>query len=784
MQVKEIETLIKKIVNLSKKNNFCLHTSNKILALLLDSVSCPITLMDNNYNVLMINKVAKKTFGIKDNNKPKNTKCFDIFFQKSIVCDDCIAKKVYKDKRTYSDTKYIEKLNETFVSKVIPIFNKDKEITHLLEYMCKKHDKNESEKKYRQFAQQLPLAIYEYNKKGNLIFANDTFFRLLQLKKTPKHINFFDFFTQPEFSFEKTEYFAKNENIFKLKTKKGKIIYVFNQSKVIKDKQGEIISIRGILQDMTSNVKIEQTKSALLNIYEKTKQLNNSKEILDFVKEELNPIFHTKEIYIIIYNDTIKKYLLPRCNKNLDHISDIEYKEYDLSNSMIDSVLKKEKTIFKKNINEYAINDEELVKKDFKTWLASPLVNSKQKAFGVFGIFDAETAIDYTQEDIDLFNIIAKGLSVFVEQKLSSMKLKKQELEYECIFEGVRDGIFYVNKKGIILNVNNMLCEMAGIEKKQIIGLDASAFAQKIIHPEDMLDFFGIIEQNLNGVRTVRKQVRDNRNNTYLLTTFTEKDKPGITGVVRDVTKDLELQQELIDAKEKAEQSDRLKSTFLANMSHEIRTPMNGIIGFSELLADENLAEDDRKEFTQIIIESSKQLLTIINDILDISKIETKQMKVCKETFNVNELLENLKGFYEISTKEKPITLKLTKFWNQPSDKDEIYTDKQKLQQVLSNLLNNAFKFTEKGYIDFGYTCQNNTIKFYVKDTGVGIPKNMQSIIFDRFAQAKRNSKFNLGGTGLGLSISKGYIELLGGEISLISEKNKGSTFFFDIPIK
>lgn len=784
MQVKEIETLVKKIVKLSQKDNFCLHTSNKILALLLDSVSCPITLMDNNYNVLMINKVAKTLFGIKNTNKLKNTKCFDIFFQKSIICDDCIAKKVYENKRTYSATKYIDKLHETFVSKVIPIFNKDKEITHLLEYMYEKYDKNESEKKYRQLAQQLPLAIYEYDKKGNLIFANDIFFSLLEFKKTPKHINFFDFFTLPEFNFEKTKHLAKNKNMFKLKTKKGKIIYVLNQSQAVKNKQGELVAVRGILQDMTSNVKIEQTKSALLNVYEKTKQMSNSKEILDFVKEELNPIFHTKEIYIIIYNDTIKKYLLPRCNENLDDVAEVEYKEYDLSDSIIETVLKKKETICKKNINEYAISDEKLVKKDFKTWLASPLIDSKQKAFGVFGIFDSETTINYTQEDIDLFNIIAKGLSAFIEQKLSNIELKKQELEYECIFEGVRDGIFYVNKKGIILNVNEALCEMAQMEKKDFLGLDATVFAQKVIHPDDMADFFGVIKKNLSGIRTVRKQVRDNRNNIYLLTTFTEKDKLGITGVVRDITKDLELKQELIDAKEKAEESDRLKSTFLANMSHEIRTPMNGIVGFSELLTDKNLVEKERKEFTQIIIESSKQLLGIINDILDISKIETKQMKVRKETFKINELLENLKGFYEISTKGKPITLKLTKFWNQPSDNDEIYTDKQKLQQVLSNLLNNAFKFTEKGYIDFGYTCQNNTIKFYVEDTGIGIPKNMHKTVFDRFAQAKRNSEFNVGGTGLGLSISKGYVELLGGKMSLVSEQNKGSTFFFDIPIK
>lgn len=785
MKTKDIEMLIKKIVKSAQRNDFCSDTSNKILRLLLDSMSFPITLMDNNYNVLMINKAAKILFGIKNNIKTENIKCFDMFFQQSIVCNDCFAEKMYENKRTYSSEKYIKKLDETFVSKVVPIFNKDKEITHILEYMYKKYDKEEGNREYRRLAEQLPLAIYEYEEGGKLIFANKVFFKLLELKNIPKNkdINFFDFFTKTDLNLPSTKQFAEKENFFKLKTKKGNIIYVLNQSQVIKNKKGKTISIRGTLQDMSSNVKIEQTKSALLKIYEKTKQVNNSKEILNLVREELHPIFQTKEIYIMLYSYPMKRYLLPRCNKNLDNVSEIEYKEYDLSNSIIESVLKKKKTIFKKNIDEYAI-EQELTKKTFKTWLASPLMDSKQKSFGVFGIFDAESTINYTQEDIDLFNIIAKGLSAFIEQKLSSIELKKQELEYECIFEGVRDGIFYVNKKGIILNVNETLCEMAQIEKKDFVGLDARTFAQKVIHPEDMPDFFEVIRQNLSGIRTVKKQVRDNRNNAYLLTTFTEKNKLGITGVVRDITKDLELKQELIDAKEKAEESDRLKSTFLANMSHEIRTPMNGIIGFSALLADENLAEKERKEFTQIIIKSSNQLLSIINDILDISKIETKQMKVHKGNFRVNELLENLKDFYEISTKEKPIRLKLIKFWKHPNDNDEIYTDKQKLQQILSNLLNNAFKFTQKGCIEFGYTCLKRTIKFYVKDTGIGIPKNMQNIVFDRFAQAKRNSEFNIGGTGLGLSISIGYVELLGGKMGLESEKGKGSTFFFEIPFK
>lgn len=242
------------------------------------------------------------------------------------------------------------------------------------------------------------------------------------------------------------------------------------------------------------------------------------------------------------------------------------------------------------------------------------------------------------------------------------------------------------------------------------------------------------------------------------------------------------LLQELTTAKESAEESDRLKSAFLANMSHEIRTPMNGIIGFADLLEEENLSESKKKTYLQVIKSSGMQLLSIINDIIDISKIETGQIKISEEQTFIDELLNNLYTFFKPFADRKGLQLVLTR--EITNEENAIMVDSVKLQQIITNLINNAIKFTEKGCVSFGVKRQNQELLFYVKDTGIGIPDEYKGLIFDRFRQADYNNSRKHGGTGLGLSISKAYVELMGGKITLDSAVNSGSTFSFSIPLK
>src|SRR5665648_23634 len=250
---------------------------------------------------------------------------------------------------------------------------------------------------------------------------------------------------------------------------------------------------------------------------------------------------------------------------------------------------------------------------------------------------------------------------------------------------------------------------------------------------------------------------------------------------------------ELVIAKDHAEQSDRLKSAFLANMSHEIRTPMNGILGFAELLKEPNLTGEEQQEYINIIEESGVRMLNIINDIVDISKIESGLMEVSIKESNINEQIEYIYTFFRPEVEGKGMQLSYRN--GLVSSESIIKTDREKVFAILTNLVKNAIKYTDKGSIEFGYVSTGSTndslgavsepveLQFYMKDTGIGIPKDRQKAIFERFIQADIGDKRAFQGAGLGLYISKAYVEMLGGRIWVESEEGKGSTFYFTIPV-
>ena len=261
-----------------------------------------------------------------------------------------------------------------------------------------------------------------------------------------------------------------------------------------------------------------------------------------------------------------------------------------------------------------------------------------------------------------------------------------------------------------------------------------------------------------------------------------------VLSIVRDITDHKQAENELIIAKEHAEQSDRLKSAFLANMSHEIRTPMNGILGFAELLKEADLSGEEQQDYIDIIQKSGARMLNIINDIVDISKIESGQMEVSVSEININKQIEFIYIFFKPEVEKKGIKFS----YNTPlQDKEAtLLTDREKIYAIFTNLVKNAVKFTNTGSIEFGYVVAIAArehapllqLQFYVKDTGIGIPKDRQKAIFERFIQADIDDTRAFQGAGLGLSITKAYIEMLGGKIWLESEQEKGSTFYFTIP--
>jgi len=241
-----------------------------------------------------------------------------------------------------------------------------------------------------------------------------------------------------------------------------------------------------------------------------------------------------------------------------------------------------------------------------------------------------------------------------------------------------------------------------------------------------------------------------------------------------------ETNDELIVAKGKAEESDKLKSVFLTNMSHEIRTPLNGIIGFSNLLNSMEQTNETGKYYTGIITKSSEQLLKIIDDLIEISQLETKQAKIRSGTVNLNYILHNLVAEYKYTTDKKGISLILET--NLSEDESIINTDEAKLMKIINNLLENAIKFTKKGFVKINYKIKDKMLVFMVEDTGIGFEQRVEHDIFDRFVQANKEISIEFGGLGLGLSIAKLNTELLGGNIKAESNLGKGSLFTFKIP--
>jgi signal transduction histidine kinase/CheY-like chemotaxis protein len=257
-----------------------------------------------------------------------------------------------------------------------------------------------------------------------------------------------------------------------------------------------------------------------------------------------------------------------------------------------------------------------------------------------------------------------------------------------------------------------------------------------------------------------------------------------IVQIIRDITNRKQAEADLINAKRKAEEADKLKTAFLSNMSHEIRTPMNSILGFTGLLENPGITSNQRKKYIQFISKNGENLLNLIGDIIDIAKIESNQLKITKSSCNVHDLLDELKeSMLKIKDLEGKEQLELRCNFNR-TKKLVLFTDAYRLRQILVNLVYNAIKFTSEGFIEYGYNIINEKeVLFYVKDTGIGIPEEMQEKIFERFHKLE-SSKIKLyGGAGLGLAISSQLLKLLGGKIWLESYSGMGSTFYFTLPL-
>jgi PAS domain S-box-containing protein len=372
-------------------------------------------------------------------------------------------------------------------------------------------------------------------------------------------------------------------------------------------------------------------------------------------------------------------------------------------------------------------------------------------------------------------------------RKTARAELDKSFSVIKATLESTVDGILVVDTDGKIVQYNRKFAEMWHIPDEVLRMNDDNAAISYVLN--QLKDPEGFVSK-------VRQLYSDREAITHDLIEFSDGrifdrySQPqkiagrtvGRVWSFRDITERKKAEADLIAAKEKAEESDRLKTAFLHNVSHEIRTPMNAILGFSALLNEPGITEEERKQFVDVIFQSGSQLLSIINDIVDLASIESGQVKLNIREVNINAELRKLSEQY--GYKQKPLDITVSLKTPLPDRDVNVMTDGTKLIQIFSNLINNAFKFTKKGKISFGYTYKDDFLEFFVKDTGLGIPVEHQTRVFDRFYQVDSTVSRQYSGTGLGLSICKAYAELLGGKIWLISVPGEGSSFYFTIPFK
>jgi PAS domain S-box-containing protein len=420
-----------------------------------------------------------------------------------------------------------------------------------------------------------------------------------------------------------------------------------------------------------------------------------------------------------------------------------------------------------------------------------------------------------------------KATEVLIENKEEQLfeKLKVSEVRYRRLFETAKDGILILDfETGDILDANPFIIKIIDFPLNEVIGKklwEIGLFSNKeesevafielktkgYIRFEDMpiqsrngqvteVEFISnvyiennikVIQCNIRDITTrikaelalikseqdLKKQNREyaNLNNEYSVLNDELKES---------ISRMQHINNNLIIAKEKAEESEKLKSSFLANMSHEIRTPMNAIIGFSEFLLEPGISKKNTDRYVQIINSSSQQLLSIISDIMDISKIEAGRFSVDLKIVNIDQLMSELFDTYKKLVDFKSV--RLIYYSENLNEPILVNTDEGRLRQIICNLLNNAIKFTRQGEIQFGYRLQENDLEFYVTDSGIGIASENLALIFQRFRQVETPKEQLNEGNGLGLTISKALVEKLGGKLSVSSEPGKGSSFVFTIP--
>ena len=427
------------------------------------------------------------------------------------------------------------------------------------------------------------------------------------------------------------------------------------------------------------------------------------------------------------------------------------------------------------------------LERGYSSSISIPII-VRNKIIGAFNLYSSESNFFSSNEEILLLEKIILNISFALEKIEIEEDRKRTEEKIRQLSQAVEQSpvtIIITNTKGEIEYANPKFEETTGYTLEEVIHQNPRVLKSGYTSPEE----YKMLWETLNAGKEWHGDFHNKKKDGSLYwesasispIVNSEGKTTHYIAIKEDITQRKKVEKELVKSKERAEESDRLKLAFLANMSHEIRTPMNGILGFTELLKEPKLSGKEQQEYIKIIEKSGRRMLNIINDIINISKVESGQIEVSLSETNINSQIKYIYTFFQPEAKQKGIDLIVSK--QLASEDTFVKTDREKVYAVLTNLVKNALKFSNEGSIVFGCQRKGEMLEFFVKDTGLGISKSQKKIIFERFRQANETVSRSHEGSGLGLAISKAYVEILGGQIWVKSKEGKGSTFYFTIPL-
>jgi PAS domain S-box-containing protein len=554
------------------------------------------------------------------------------------------------------------------------------------------------------------------------------------------------------------------------KTKSGKEIHVQILGKpiILDDNQ---LAYFTIYRNLSQQVWNQKSQQIMFRISEILNSSMNSIEVINQIGEELQQIIGSGKLFLELISPD-RRSLRSFTEKDKD------FQEVSFSESLSSAVIREKKTLYVSGnqIDEVIRSNRISVQKIPKRWLGIPLI-AEDQILGVFGVANFVTDSELNPESVDLLKSLSVQLATGTVKKARDIELRMLQRSTEqspasIVITDVKGNIEYVNPK---------FCDVSGYSFKEVLGKNPRILKSGNTPDSTYKEMWETIlagkewSGEFLNVKKSNELYWERANFSAITNEFGKITH--IVSVKEDISEAKRFQKELLESKNRAEESDRLKSAFLANMSHELRTPLNSVIGFSNL-CDESLSISEILEFVSLINKSGNQLLGIIEDILSFTSIESESFQVGEEEFLMFNFLDDVKKM----AKDKQVQENKERLGLQFKP-DENFTailvksDYQRLMQVVTNLVKNAFKFTNEGFVEFGYRVEEDSLVLYVKDTGVGIESEKRDVIFDKFRQADDSITRTFGGTGMGLAISKKIMDMLDGSIQVESEPNQGSIF-------